>query len=70
MADDTNVSGPAPSGLASALSGIAHHNSFMDALRGIKRFVTSKPGSASNDSKYQKDLTDAGMDPNDTGIGK
>ena len=42
----------------------------MDALRNLLQVVQAKSGSASNDQAYQKDLTDAGMAPGDTGIGR
>ena len=42
----------------------------MDALRNLLQFFQAKSGSASNDQAYQKDLTDAGMAPGDTGIGR
>jgi len=42
----------------------------MEALKSLMQFFQAKQGSASNDAAYQKDLTDAGMAPGDTGIGR
>ena len=42
----------------------------MDALRSLFQLFQSEPGSASNDARYQKDLTDAGIPPSETGIGR
>ena len=40
------------------------------ALQNLLKFFSAKPGSASNDAKYQKALTDAGIPADQTGVGK
>jgi hypothetical protein len=39
-------------------------------IMNLAKFMQATPASASNDAKYQKYLTDAGIDPDDTGVGK
>ena len=41
---------------------------FMEALQNLFSLFGKKPGSASNDAKYQKALTDAGLPAEETGI--
>lgn len=41
----------------------------MAALQNLMQFLKAKPGSASNDQKYQTALEDAGLPPSETGVG-
>lgn len=58
--DPNNPEGMAPQADSKGLLG---------ALQNLMQFFSAKPASASNDDRYQKILTDAGIPAGDTGIG-
>ncbi len=68
--DTAEASAPAAPSSPGAPSPTDNKDGLMAALHGLLKFMAAKPGSASNDAKYQAALTDAGIPADQTGIGR
>jgi hypothetical protein len=60
---------PAQPGMPPAQAPQGGEGGLLGALKNLMQFFDAKAGSASNDSRYQKALTDAGIPADQTGIG-
>ncbi len=67
QAKDTVADSAAPA--APGMMGSQEGQGLVGALHDLIRFFQAKPASASNDNKYQKALTDAGIPASETGVG-
>lgn len=59
----------APGEATAAPTPAQNSDGFLGALKNLMQFFQAKRGSASNDDKYQKILTEAGIPASQTGIG-
>ena len=67
QAKDTAAESAAPA--APGAKAPQGQDGLMGALRDLIKFFQAKPASASNDDKYQKALTEAGVPAGETGVG-
>ena len=67
QAKDTAAESATPP--APGAKGTQGQGGLMSALQDLVKFFQAKPGSASNDAKYQKAMTDAGLPAGETGVG-